>query len=393
MKMDETPFYHTRVECPVCKTVNEFETIKLGAYTESGRDTDFRPLNREWRNPRYQNTNPLLYLMATCSSCFYTREFNRRFREWKDDAAFRTHRQAVIRQRHLALLADDESAIRLLGAALWPEAYPLKTAINKLLIGIRDEQLLDQPSHFDIARWYLRIAWLFRELAESSGTRTSSHLVYQRQLQQKVRSLAASIGSLRDSVSEVRELLRSHPESAAISPQTTAEETAICENAINSMTAATETLSGQSGVLMEHLSTLNAGTVVGDISDDSQRYGEHPSYESFLKSLHTLWDGVPTDELAATGLSLEHYRLAYEEGHRVPKGNAQIQLAYMIGELSRRCGNRRDAQQYLTVAIRLGREWIHQHQNDPTKAAMARHVVDLAVEQLHQMRQDNAKAH
>src|SRR3990170_5366793 len=99
MKTDESPFYISRVECPVCKTVNDFETIKMGAYNESGRDSDFCPTGREWRNQKYQAVNPLLYFMVACSSCFYAREFNRNFREWKDDTAFRTYRQKIVRQR------------------------------------------------------------------------------------------------------------------------------------------------------------------------------------------------------------------------------------------------------------------------------------------------------
>ncbi|GAB4317117.1 MAG: hypothetical protein Kow0074_05520 [Candidatus Zixiibacteriota bacterium] len=389
MKKDETPFYLTRVECPICKTVNEFETIKLGAYTESGRDTDFRPLNRQWLNPRYQNTNPLLFFMATCSSCFYTREFNRRFREWKSDATFRTHRQAVIRQRHLSALADDDSVIRQLGSALWPEAYPLKTALNKLLIGIKDELLLDHPSHFDIARWYLRTAWLFREMSDGGESRPSPYVVLRRQLLGRVRSLTSAIATVGESVSEIHELLDSHPESVATSPQTAEEERAISTDSVQGLADAVNTLRTLADQFAGQLHTLDSGTVVGEESANGERFGDHPSYTSFLKSLHSLWDGVPTDELEALQLSLENYRLAYEEGHRVPKGNAQIQLAYMVGELSRRCGRTREAQQYLNTAVRSGREWIHEHQRDPTKSAMARHVVDLAIEQLHRMREDS----
>lgn len=389
MKADETPFYYTRVECPVCKTVNEFEMIKLGAYTEEGRDTDFRPLNRQWRNPRYQETNPLLYFMATCSSCFYTREFTRRFREWKDDATFRTHRQSVIRQRHLNALTDDDSVIRQLGSALWPEAYPLETALNKLLIGVRDEQLLDHPSHFDIARWYLRTAWLFHEMGHGGINRPSPHVILRRQLLQKVRGLSRTIAQVGESVFEIRDMLESHPESAASSPQTADEQQAMSTDSVVELANAVHTLSTQADRFAQQLSSLDAGTVVGEDANSGERYGDFPSYTSFLRSLHSLWEGVPTDELEAVYLSLENYRLAYEEGHRVPKGNAQIQLTYMVGELSRRCGRLRDAQQYLNSAVRIGREWIHQHQKDPTKSAMARHIVDLAIEQLHRLRVDS----
>ncbi len=31
---NDSPFYLTRLECPICKTLNEFETVRVGAYVE-----------------------------------------------------------------------------------------------------------------------------------------------------------------------------------------------------------------------------------------------------------------------------------------------------------------------------------------------------------------------
>ena len=125
----EVPVFMTRVECPVCKTVNDFETIKVGAYTEHGRDTDFRPTERVWRNTKYQHINPLLYFTATCSSCYYTREFNKSFKEWKTDPAFRSFRQKIVREKHLNALAGPGALIKLLGMALAPQNAPNESAI------------------------------------------------------------------------------------------------------------------------------------------------------------------------------------------------------------------------------------------------------------------------
>jgi hypothetical protein len=90
--------------------------------------------------------------------------------------------------------------------------------------------------------------------------------------------------------------------------------------------------------------------------------------------------------MQALGASLDHYLKAYREGRDIAPGNAQIQLAYMIGELSRRTGRLANSRQFFDLAIRTGREWIHKLDNDPTKTALARHIVDLAIEQVHAMR-------
>ena len=64
----DSPFFLTKVECPICRTINEFETVRLGAYVEGGRDTDFCPTEITWSQPKYQAYNPLLFFIACCSN-------------------------------------------------------------------------------------------------------------------------------------------------------------------------------------------------------------------------------------------------------------------------------------------------------------------------------------
>ncbi len=165
----ESPFFLTKIECPICKTINEFETIRLGAYTERERDTDFCPTDRVWRNPRYQAHNPLLYFTAACSNCFYTREFSNSLKDWKQDSYFRTFRLRLIKERHLELLAQADSVIKSVGLALDPSRYPNETAVLKLILAIIDESLNERISELDLGRFYLRIGWLFREMESSEN--------------------------------------------------------------------------------------------------------------------------------------------------------------------------------------------------------------------------------
>lgn len=386
MKPDETPFYLTRVECPVCKTVNEFETIKLGAYTETGRDTDFRPTGRTWRNPRYQDTNPLLYFMATCASCFYTREFSRRFREWKDDTAFRTHQQAPLRQRHLAALAGESGPMRRLGACLWPDSYPLRTAINKLLLGILCEELAETPSPFDLGRWYLRVAWLFREMEEGSTSHPSPRSVIRRQLSQLVAGLNSDLDGVGVRIGKIRTLVESNaaaigdaPEDADASVEYRGQAHALLEH-LEAIRAVAQSL-GQAG---ESARADTATVREGGAGEDA--YAGFPSYTAFLRDLQKTWPGAPADEEQALGHALRNYLMAFSTERDIPEGNAQVQLTYMIGELARRVGETAQANQFLNLTVRRGREWIHKMKSDPTRTAMAQHLIDLAIEQLHALK-------
>lgn len=389
MKTDESPFYITRVECPVCKTVNDFETIKMGAYNESGRDTDFCPTGREWRNQKYQAVNPLLFFMVTCSSCFYTREFNRKFREWKDDAAFKTYRQKVVRQRHLSALAADDSLLKRLGAALWPASYPGPTAINKLILGIYDELMLDQPSHFDVGRWYLRVAWLFREQGPGDTASPSPRAVKMNRVSTALRELSGDLDRLSAKVNDIKQIIDAHPEAAAAR----ADDTDGPDRCHLAITGIIDHLDGVANGIESLQERMKAGdSDCGAPAGTAETFGDSPSYETFLSQLRGQWPIVPTNEWDALNSSLDHYKKSFEEARDIPPGNSQIQLTYMIGELARRVGKYQDSQQYFNLAIRTGREWLHKMGDDPTKTALARHVVDLAVEQMHTIRDTLAAA-
>ncbi|MEW5701254.1 MAG: DUF2225 domain-containing protein [Candidatus Zixiibacteriota bacterium] len=384
MNYTDTPFYLTPVECPVCKTVNEYETIKMGAYTEEGRDSDFCPTGRTWRNPRYQNINPLLYFMATCSSCFYTREFTRKFREWKTDNTFRLYRQTTVRQRHLNLLASADGPVRRLGRANWPSSFPLPTAVNKLLLGILDEEILDHPSHFDLGRWYLRIGWLFREAGEHGMALPSQHASARQQLSSALKELDTCMQRTTQRIETIRGIIERNPEAGSATPDD--ERATRCRAFMNGLAEQIGRYSNELEDMTRSL-TQDSGPVVGvGVTTGDDAYDEYPSYAAFLLSLKAEWPETPTNEVEALQLACRHYRQAYEEGRGIEPGNAQIQVAYMVGELARRVGEYDEAQRYLTLAARLGRDWIRQMGTDKTKAALARHIVDLSVEQMHELR-------
>jgi len=156
-------FNINRIECPVCGTQNEFKGVKPKAYVETGRDTDFCPLGRDWRDSRHQVRNPLLYFMATCKRCFFTHELNKEFIEWNNCLEFNSPAFLVLKRKHLTELNQRKGAIKKMGKALRPSKNPFSSAVIKFLLGIYDENLKPDPSTYNLGRYYLRIAWLFRE--------------------------------------------------------------------------------------------------------------------------------------------------------------------------------------------------------------------------------------
>ncbi|HUU47030.1 MAG TPA: DUF2225 domain-containing protein [Acidobacteriota bacterium] len=386
MKSHESPFYLRRLECPVCTTVNDFETIRMGAYTEEGRDTDFRPTGRHWGNPKYTNVNPLLYFMGTCASCFYTREFNNQYREWKSDTTFRTYRQKTVRQKHLTGLAEADGPLRRLGNSLWPKSYPTETAINKLMLGIMDELMLEEPSQSDLARWYLRIAWLFRENTSGDVPQTSPRELTRQELFRTVDKVKKGTDELGRHLDALTAVLDAHPECAARTPDD-ADGPVTCRGKVQVLGSHFAALVGGIDDLTQWL-VDDANPIVGEtVESNGTAYGEYPSYAAFLEALKNQWSLAPQNEQEALRFALTHYRNTYESGHEPDSGNAQIQVAYLIGELARRLGDSEVAVEYLNTAAHLGRDWIHKMGNDRNQTALARRIVDLSVEQIRATRE------
>jgi len=371
----EVPVFMTRVECPVCKTVNEYETIKVGAYIERGRDTDFRPTGREWRNPKYRHINPLLYFMATCSSCFYTREFNKSFKEWKSDSAFRSFRQKAIRERHLNMLANAEGLIKMLGVALDVENAPQETAVTKLLLGILDEKMLEYASHLDLGRWYLRIAWLLREMSGGIETKLSTEQIQKTRLQLMLTSLRKTFDRCEQQINDIEGLVKTQPQ---IGPP--AEDP--YRSALNSWHLNLDPiLKSVDDLLSWPNEDVSPPAVLSNNGSVKRTFGGCPSFEVFLQDVAGRDNEIPRNEREALLLSKQYYRQAYEGSRDISGSNQKIQVAYMIGELARRVGEIDQAVEYFKVAVRTGHELIHRFRDDVTKTALARKILEMAIDQ------------
>ncbi len=379
MAMD-SPLFLSKVECPVCGTVNEFETIRVGAYTEGDRMTDFCPTFYKWRNPKYQKYNPLLFFTATCSNCSYTREFNNSFKDWTKDNNFRTYRLKTIKEKHMAKLSSPNSFLRVASEVMDSDTYPTETAIIKLMLAIYDELLNEHPSNLDLGRFYLRIAWLFRHMAAERGSEGSDgvkpgHLGdIERTLGDLRTSLAAfgrNIGYLENAVSAHFE---SHEEDGdrSLSQQRFVDQVSGlhgCEQEAGRVLGELEALLGQ------------ARFESGGSSGGGGRFHDFDSFEEFLVKLLRIWEGVPRNELEATRFAVRYYISAFESGKGIAKGNQSIQAAYLIAELSRRIEDHDTARQYFNNTIKMGQSFINEIRGDRTRTALARKILEMAMTQ------------
>ena len=380
---NDTLLFLQKIECPVCKAINEYETIKIGAYEEQGRDSDFCPTNIKWSNPKYQKFNPILFFMATCSNCYYTREYTSKFKDWKNDTTFRTYRLKTMKARHTEHLAQESSIIRTLGERLHSDKYPLQTAINKLLLGIYDEMLLDKPSNLDIARYFLRIGWLFRECTSSESGGHDIHLSFVAKLEKDVKTLNEVSMRLSEVRTRLKSSIHSFLEDASFTTDAVATElNEKCQQAMAFLAGANEQFESAMSNFSNAIRISSDSIVcVSDNDAFAMPYAGSKSYRDFLKELRYKWEFIPVSEHEALRLAMEFYKAAYETGYEVSAGNQQIQVEYLLGELCRRLCRNEEAKKYFNNTIRSAQEFIYQYKGDNARTALARKILDMAMTQ------------
>ncbi|MBU1318133.1 MAG: DUF2225 domain-containing protein [candidate division Zixibacteria bacterium] len=379
----DSPLYLQKIECPVCKTVNEFDTIKVGAYVEGGRDTDFCPTEIKWKDTRYQRFHPLLYFMATCSSCFFTREYTAKFKDWKNDTAFRNYKLAPMKQKHALILAEDQNVIKMLGDNIDIQKCPHQTAINKLLLGIYDEMLSDRPSVLDVARYFVRVGWMFRECTSPKSEVENIYFSYVSNLEDHVRNLDSIYNKFEDVRLKLHNSVKNHLEDTGFTTEAISGELREgYSQALAFLSGAGERLEASVRRFQEMIRiSTDSIQIVGDDDVFATPYGGYDSYREFLKQLRTSWDFVPLSEHDALRMSFRFYKNAYEAGHQVSSGNQQIQVEYILGELCRRLGTHDEAKKYFNAAIRSSQEFVYQNKGDMARTALARKILELALAQ------------
>ncbi len=370
----ETAFFNTKVECPVCKKENSFETIRVGAYVESGRDTDFCPTDIKWRFPEYNSVNPLVFFVATCPNCLYSREFNDTFKKWQSDTTFKTYKLKRIKERHLEELAKDGSIIKRFGEMIDIEKRPNETAIAKLLLAIYDELLNDRPSNLDLGRMYIRLGWVFRGMNSASNGNCSFDSVGVNSVDAELKSWSEKLQAL----SEARKTLFAKIDTPSMDASDIENESVIQLRDFQERILAHESklceLNLELGEALRKQDSQSSASGANDGNIASDMF-------STMASLKQQWDGVPLNEREALSMAAESYQRALEEGKEVSAGNQQVQVCYLIAEISRRIGKHEEARDFFNSVLKVGQEFVRRYQNDKSRTALARRILELAMEQ------------
>jgi uncharacterized protein (DUF2225 family) len=380
MNKTADPVYYSQLECPVCKTINEFENIKSGSYTESGRDPDFRPTGRTWLNSEYENYNPLLFFIATCKKCFYSREFNQDYKNWQKDTSFKTYRLKAIQESHLRDLAKSDGIVRLLGQHIDHHKYPFESAVIKFLLAIYDLKLQSRPPQLDIGRFFLRIGWLFREkVGDNPGTENKTAGLFTK-LRAETNDARLSLPKLEENVDAIKRMIEHNFPVIFENVPDIDKHIQQIRQATDEVSSSLQALIDANSNLLRVMNGLEK-VLPGTQTPTEAGFFEFGGFEEFLKLVRELWDEVPLSENEALLKAVEYYEKAYQSSGEISQGIQQVQAAYLIAELSRRVNNNENANQYFNQAIRLGREIVMGKQADKSTVSFTKKLLEMAMEQ------------
>ena len=379
MAANQKPTFSTNIECPVCRNTNEFEILKNGAYSEATRDSDFCPTGRVWSDPEYQRYNPLIFNFAVCSTCFYSREMNASFKEWNSDNNFKQYRLPNIKTRHQQILSQPNNMFRLLGSAIDQQSYPFETAVIKILMAIYEEEINEKPVALDIARYFVRIAWLFRERGGGPPVIPDSVLVTRAQSEANwLKEHSQSMNNKLAILHKIGESELTNDKSSPVNVQFMGEYSTIVANldrihneyseAVVKLQAAIDGL-------------RNSGISIDRSASDMASFGSYSDFTQFLARARKEWSEVPLNESDAINNAVNYYLKAYQNGREIKKGLQQLQAAYLIAELSRRVGRMDTALEYFKICMRESRPMLQQYANDKSTLAGVRKMIEMVTDQ------------
>lgn len=155
-------FVHVAIKCPICQRESRQRYLKSKLYTPVEVEGDMHVVKYSWESPVYAGIRPNFYHLWHCPHCRFTDE--KEVFRGEDDCGGKLE---LIREKILIYSKAPNSLITRLGKAIAFDQlfFTLETALCIHLLAIYLQEMLsaNMRQHGKLARFYLRLAWLFRE--------------------------------------------------------------------------------------------------------------------------------------------------------------------------------------------------------------------------------------
>ena len=359
------------VTCPACGKSYLEQRLNPQSYRVTASDTDFYPSQRVWLNSQINQVNPLAYFMQTCPNCFFTLEANGSLSLKSAQLAPENLQSLLQVERHKELLAKAGSLLDKLAKEYRTAEDAFSRVILKFLLGIFDEKLKDHYSNYNLGRYYLRLAWVFRE--GQNWEKTDSPKDWPT-LGQNLKELSERHEQYLGPVEKLRGLLDEKFLTLDQEPEEPGKQLYSYDEILRQL---------EKEVVPDGQKPEEIWGQLNQIQDANLSFAPvNPNQfnlTGFLLDLKSIWPGVPLNEIEALKFSLSYYS-QYFESLKGESGTRMIQTAYLIGELSRRAGEYPQSRKFLNLAIALGQDSL-QKEKETYRTAFTQKIIDLAAQQ------------
>lgn len=158
--------------CPVCEARNAFFRLKPDVCRPGDQEGDGHPRTWRWYKPGFDSLDPKQFYWGVCQKCRFAAELDdAEFRAAeKDPEGFKYLYASTALHRLVAGSLSGKSAAQALGKMINP-MEPFATVLAQFHLGIFSHCLRQRIAPNNLARYYLRLAWIYRDLeAYYAGT-------------------------------------------------------------------------------------------------------------------------------------------------------------------------------------------------------------------------------
>ena len=180
-KLLKDPFLRRQVTCPICEAAVEQRGLKTNLFRAELKDVDLRPYKYHWEQENLAEFHPPFFYVWYCPKCYFAA--GRKYYEDPLKGCFLPMRKfKEVIQNKYKTDPEAKKLINKLTDGISLEAYNFKQSFQLHLLAIYWMELFPEFTKRDamnLARYYLRVAWLFRDLNENETARQNEGPVIQ----------------------------------------------------------------------------------------------------------------------------------------------------------------------------------------------------------------------
>jgi len=152
------------ITCALCSTPNEYYRLKRDMVRPAKSEGDGHPLTWRWGKSGFDSVDPKQFFLGVCQKCFYAGDLEDADFRKSGDAPdkFKDGLSAEAVQQMMTWSSTGKGITQSLGKRI-KEEDPMGSILAQFHLGVFTQCLSSNLPSGAIARYYLRIAWLYRD--------------------------------------------------------------------------------------------------------------------------------------------------------------------------------------------------------------------------------------